>query len=427
MNRSRSLKLFEEAKKRIPGGVNSPVRAFGSVGSQPFFVAKASGSSIWDVDGNRYIDYVASWGPMILGHAHPAVVRAITQSARKGTSYGAPTAAEVDMAERITGAFRSMDQVRLVSSGTEATMSAIRLARGFTKREKILKFEGCYHGHADSLLVKAGSGIATLGIPGSPGVPKELAELTITVPFNDTDAAALALKKHGKDMACVIVEPVAGNMGLVFPVPGFLEELRRLTEKKGIVLIFDEVITGFRLRFGGFQDIAGVRPDMTCLGKIIGGGLPVGAFGGRWDIMETLAPIGPVYQAGTLSGNPLAMAAGLATLSILRDQCDYRALERRTSRLCGEMKKLFRKKGIPVSLAHRGSLFTVFFTDGHVTDLASASRCDTGLYARFFNAMLRHGVSLPPSQFETAFVSFAHTDDDMERTLEACGRSLAEM
>ncbi|HTZ39943.1 MAG TPA: glutamate-1-semialdehyde 2,1-aminomutase [Syntrophales bacterium] len=427
MKRRQSLKLFEEAKKQIPGGVNSPVRAFGSVGSSPFFVAKALKSKIWDVDGNRYIDYVGSWGPMILGHAHPAVVRAIRKAAGRGTSYGAPTAAEVEMARMITRAFPSMDCVRMVSSGTEATMSAIRLARGYTKREKILKFEGCYHGHADSLLVKAGSGMATLGIPGSPGVPKGLAGLTITVPFNDINAVKLAVKKHGKDMACVIVEPMAGNMGLVPPVPGFLEGLRTLTEQKGIVLIFDEVISGFRLRFGGFQDIARVRPDMTCLGKIIGGGLPVGAFGGSRKIMETLAPSGPVYQAGTLSGNPLAMAAGLATLSILRDECDYRALERRTSRLCRGMNKLFRGKGIPAFISQRGSMFTVFFTDKDVTDLLSASQCDTRLFARFFNAMLRHGISLPPSQFETAFVSFAHSEEDIERTLEACRKSLAEM
>ncbi len=427
MKRTRSLELFEEAKKLIPGGVNSPVRAFGSVGSSPFFVAKASGPTVWDVDGNRYIDYVASWGPMILGHAHPAVISAISKSAKKGTSYGAPTAAEVDMAGMIIRAIPSMDRVRMVSSGTEATMSAIRLARGYTKREKILKFDGCYHGHADSLLVKAGSGVATLGIPGSPGVPQELARLTITVPFNDMDALALAVRKHGKDMACVIVEPSAGNMGLVPPAQGFLENMRELTDENGIVLIFDEVITGFRLRFGGYQDIARIRPDMTCLGKIIGGGLPVGAFGGRREIMDTLAPVGPVYQAGTLSGNPLAMAAGMATLTILRDQCDYRALERRTSRLCGGMKKLFRKKGIPVFISQRGSMFTIFFTDGDVTDLASASRCDTRLFARFFNAMLHQGVSLPPSQFETAFVSFAHSDEDIDRTLEACRQSLAEM
>ncbi len=427
MKRSRSLKLFEEAKKIIPGGVNSPVRAFGSVGSSPFFVARASKSKIWDADGNRYIDYVGSWGPMILGHAHPDVVRAIRKAADRGTSYGAPTAAEVEMAGMITKAFPSMDCVRMVSSGTEATMSAIRLARGYTKREKILKFEGCYHGHADSLLVKAGSGVATLGIPGSPGVPKGLAELTLTVPFNDLDAVKLAIRRHGRDMACIIVEPAAGNMGFVPPMPGFLKGLRKLTEQNGIVLIFDEVISGFRLRFGGFQDIVHVRPDMTCLGKIIGGGLPVGAFGGSRRIMGTLAPVGPVYQAGTLSGNPLAMAAGMATLAILRDQCDYRALERLTTRLCRGMNTLFRKKGLPVFIAQRGSMFTVFFTDGEVTDMQSASRCNTELFARFFNAMLRQGVSLPPSQFETAFVSFAHTEEDIEKTLEACRISLDEI
>ena len=306
-------------------------------------------------------------------------------------------------------------------------MSAIRLARGYTGREKILKFEGCYHGHADSLLVKAGSGVATLGIPGSPGIPRGLAELTITVAFNDPAAVRTAVRKHGKELACVIVEPAAGNMGLVPPAPGFLEELREITAERGIVLIFDEVISGFRLRFGGFQDLVGVRPDLTCLGKIIGGGLPVGAFGGRREIMESLAPAGPVYQAGTLSGNPLAMAAGLATLDILKDGSDYRALERRTRRLCDGMMKLFRKKGIAATLNRCGSMFTVFFTEGAVTDFASALRCDTRLFARYFNAMLRRGVSLPPSQFETAFVSFAHTEEDIDRTLEACGSALAEL
>jgi glutamate-1-semialdehyde 2,1-aminomutase len=306
-------------------------------------------------------------------------------------------------------------------------MSAIRLARGYTKREKILKFEGCYHGHADSLLVKAGSGVATLGIPGSPGIPKGLAELTITVPFNDLNAMKTAIRKHGKELACAIVEPTAGNMGLVPPAPGFLDGLRELTEKNGIVLIFDEVISGFRLHFGGFQDIAGIHPDMTCLGKIIGGGLPVGAFGGSRKIMETLAPVGPVYQAGTLSGNPLAMAAGMATLAVLENESDYRILERRTSRLCKGIRKLFQKKGLPVFIARRGSMFTAFFTDSEVTDFASALRCDTQLFARFFNAMLRHGISIPPSQFETAFVSFAHSEEDIERTIEACRKSLSEM
>ena len=425
--RKKSDALFKQAKKLIPGGVNSPVRAFGSVGSTPFFVRKASGSKVWDEDGKLYIDYVGSWGPMILGHAHPAVVDAIRAAAKRGTSYGAPTAAEVEMAAAITRAFPSMDLVRMVSSGTEATMSAIRLARGYTGRERILKFEGCYHGHVDSLLVKAGSGVATLGIPGSPGIPKGLAELTVTVPFNDLAAAKTAVKRYGRELACVIIEPAAGNMGLVLPAPGFLEGLREITAASGIVLIFDEVISGFRLRFGGFQDLAGVRPDLTCLGKIIGGGLPVGAFGGRRDIMEALAPAGPVYQAGTLSGNPLAMAAGLATLGILESGADYRDLDRKTRRLCGGMMKLFRKKGIAATLARRGSMFTVFFTDREVTDFSSALRCDTGLFARYFKAMLRHGVSLPPSQFETAFVSFAHSPEDIDRTLEACEKALASL
>jgi glutamate-1-semialdehyde 2,1-aminomutase len=320
-----------------------------------------------------------------------------------------------------------MELVRLVSSGTEATLSAIRLARGYTGRERILKFEGCYHGHVDSLLVKAGSGVATLGIPGSPGIPKGLAELTVTVPFNDLAAAKTAVKRFGRELACVIVEPAAGNMGLVLPAPGFLEGLREITAASGIVLIFDEVISGFRLRFGGFQDLAGVRPDLTCLGKIIGGGLPVGAFGGRRDIMEALAPAGPVYQAGTLSGNPLAMAAGLATLGILESGADYRNLDRKTRRLCDGMMKLFRKKGIAATLARRGSMFTVFFTDREVTDFSSALRCDTRLFARYFKAMLRQGVSLPPSQFETAFVSFAHSPEDIDRTLEACEKALASL
>jgi len=314
MKRTRSLALFEEAKKLIPGGVNSPVRAFGSVGSSPFFISRAAGSNVWDADGNRYIDYVGSWGPMILGHAHPAVVDAIRRAAKRGTSYGAPTAAEVEMAGTITRAFPSMEQVRMVSSGTEAAMSAIRLARGYTGREKILKFEGCYHGHADSLLVKAGSGVATLGIPGSPGIPAGLAALTITVPFNDPAAVRTAVRKHGKELACVIVEPAAGNMGLVPPRPGFLDGLREITARHGILLIFDEVITGFRVAYGGAQNHYGIRPDLTTLGKVIGGGLPVGAYGGRAEIMDMLAPSGATYQAGTLSGNPLAMAAGIATL-----------------------------------------------------------------------------------------------------------------
>ncbi|MEA3471257.1 MAG: glutamate-1-semialdehyde 2,1-aminomutase, partial [Thermodesulfobacteriota bacterium] len=328
--RKRSAALFEKAGKYISGGVNSPVRACGSVGASPLFIEKASGSRIYDADGREYIDYVSSWGPMIAGHAHPSVVGAIKKAAGKGTSYGAPTEAEIEMAELIVKAFPSIDMVRMVNSGTEAAMSAIRLARGFTGREKIVKFEGCYHGHVDSLLVKAGSGVATLGIPGSPGIPGPFAEMTVTVPYNDIDSFQSAVDIHGDSIACVIVEPVAGNMGVVPPRAGFLEKLREITRERGIILIFDEVITGFRLTYGGFQNLADIEPDLTCLGKIIGGGLPVGAFGGRKEIMEELAPLGPVYQAGTLSGNPLAMAAGIATLKILSDKKVYEELERKT-------------------------------------------------------------------------------------------------
>ncbi len=428
MSHKSSRSLFEKALKYIPGGVNSPVRAFQAVASTPVFMERASGSRIYDVEGREYIDYVSSWGPMILGHCHPEVVHAVREAAARGTSYGAPTEGEVEMAELIVEAFPSVDMVRMVSSGTEAAMSAIRLARGYTGREKIIKFAGCYHGHADSLLVKAGSGVATLGIPGSPGVPARLAELTLTLPFNDTEAVIEALNYHGKETACIIVEPVAGNMGVVLPEEGFLETLREITRRYGILLIFDEVITGFRLTYGGFQNLAGIKPDLTCLGKIIGGGLPVGAFGGRREIMEKLAPAGPVYQAGTLSGNPLAMSAGIATLSVLkRSGGEYRALEHRTSSLCGELQKLFDRKGIPVRINRAGSMFTVFFTPEKVFDFHSAAKSDTDLYARYFRGMLRNGISLAPSQFEAAFLSFAHTDEDMEKTLRACELTLKKM
>jgi len=422
-----SAALFEEAKRYIPGGVNSPVRAFKAVGATPVFISKASGSRIWDVEGNEYIDYVSSWGPMILGHSHPAVVDAINEAAKKGTSYGTPTEMEIEMARLVTRAFPSIDLVRMVSSGTEAAMSAIRLARGYTGRDKIIKFEGCYHGHSDSLLVKAGSGVATLGIPGSPGVPKSLAELTVTLPFNNIEAVRFAVDKYGDDVACIIIEPVAGNMGVVPPRSGFLEELRKITYERGILLIFDEVITGFRLTCGGFQNLAGIEPDLTCLGKIIGGGLPVGAFGGKREIMGKLAPDGPVYQAGTLSGNPLAMAAGVATLKILEEKNNYETLEKKTSRLCEEIKRVFEKRQIPVSINRMGSMFTLFFTDSEVFDFASASRCDTGLFARYFRGMLSNGISIAPSQFETSFVSLAHTDEDMDMTLKACSAVLKDL
>jgi glutamate-1-semialdehyde 2,1-aminomutase len=417
--------LFEKAKKIIPGGVNSPVRAFGAVQATPIFIREAQGSRVIDVDGNEYVDYIMSWGPMMLGHSHPVVTEAIRQAAGRGASYGAPTEMEVEMADIIIDAIPSLQMVRMVSSGTEAVMSAIRLARGYTGRNKIIKFTGCYHGHADSLLVKAGSGIATLGIPGSPGIPEALAELTITLPFNDIKAVEAAVELHRDDLACVIIEPVAGNMGVVPPKPGFLEKLRDITQRQGVLLIFDEVITGFRLTYGGYQNLIQIEPDLTCLGKVIGGGLPVGAFGGKREIMERLAPIGPVYQAGTLSGNPVVMAAGLATLQILRDNRDaYEMLDRRTFHVCGEILALFAQKGLPVTINRAGSMFTIFFSPEEVFDFASASRSDTEMFARYFRGMLANGINLAPSQFEAAFLSFAHTPDDIEKTLAACAQTL---
>jgi glutamate-1-semialdehyde 2,1-aminomutase len=418
-----SQNLFAQAQKVIPGGVNSPVRAFKAVGGTPVFIREAAGAKVTDTDGNEYIDYVASWGPMILGHSRPEVVAAIRDAAGRGTSYGAPTASEICMAERLVSAFPSIEMVRMVSSGTEATMTAIRLARGFTGRDKIVKFTGCYHGHADSLLVKAGSGVATLGIPGSPGVPKALAELTITLPYNDAEQARSVMARHGEEIACIIVEPVAGNMGVVPPRPGFLETLREITHTSGAVLIFDEVITGFRLAYGGWQTLTGIVPDLTCLGKIIGGGLPVGALGGRREIMEHLAPTGPVYQAGTLSGNPLAMAAGIATLDLLR-KMPYPEIDRMAADLCAGFLNLFREKGIPVRINRVGSMFTLFFTSDEVVDFDSASRSDTELFARFFRGMLAAGINLAPAQFEAGFVSFAHTDEEIARTVDACARTL---
>ncbi len=419
-----SASLFEHAKTIIPGGVNSPVRAFKAVDSIPLFIARAGGSRIYDIEGREYIDYMASWGPMILGHSHPEVVAAIQKAAERGTSYGATTELEVEMAQCVVDAFPSMDMVRMVSSGTEAVMSAIRLARGYTGKNRIIKFEGCYHGHADSLLVKAGSGIATLGIPGSPGIPPALAELTITLPFNNTETLKSCVDKYSDDLACIIVEPVAGNMGVVLPKYGFLETMREITRRRRILLIFDEVITGFRLCYGGFQNLAGIDPDLTCLGKIIGGGLPVGAFGGRRDIMEHLAPVGPVYQAGTLSGNPVAMSAGLATLKILDKNRDgYNGLERKTASLCEEMKKCFDQANVPIQINRIGSMFTVFFNYGEVADFHTAGKSDTNRFARYFNGMLGRGINLAPSQFEAVFVSFAHTDGDIGKTLDACAET----
>jgi glutamate-1-semialdehyde 2,1-aminomutase len=419
-----SESLFQSAQRLIPGGVNSPVRAFRGVGGTPFFVARASGARIEDVDGRSYLDFLGSWGPLILGHAAPAVVEALSEAARRGTSYGAPTGAEVEMAELITQAVPSMEMVRLVSSGTEAAMSAIRLARGATGRDLVVKFDGCYHGHADSLLVKAGSGGVTFGVPDSRGVPAALAALTMALPFNDLGAASRLMAERGHEVAVVVVEPVAGNMGVVPPAPGYLQGLRELCTRHGALLLFDEVITGFRVAHGGAQALYSVRPDLTCLGKIIGGGLPVGAYGGRRDLMEQVAPLGGVYQAGTLSGNPLAVAAGMATLRALEDPAAYRRLEALGARLEAGLGEGARRAGIPFTVNRVGSMLTGFFTDGPVVDLASAKRSDTARYGRFFHGMLGRGVFLAASQFEAAFVSLAHTEEDLDLAAAAAAETL---
>ena len=418
---SESKRLLDAATRVIPGGVNSPVRAFRAVGGAPPFIQRGEGARLWDADGRSYIDFVGSWGPLILGHAAPAVVEAVTEAARRGTSYGAPTALEVEMAETLSTAYPSMEMVRLVSSGTEAAMSAIRVARGATGRDLLLKFDGCYHGHADSLLVKAGSGGATFGIPDSKGVPAALAELTLTVAFNDLTAVRDLFRQRGDRIAAVIVEPVAGNMGVVPPAAGFLEGLREVTREHGALLIFDEVITGFRIGYGGAQERYGVRPDLTCLGKIIGGGLPVGAYGGSRKVMSEVSPLGGVYQAGTLSGNPLAVAAGLAAIRAL-DRRAYERLETLGARLERGLLEGARKAGVPLTVNRVGSMLTAFFCPGPVVDYASARRSDTERYARFFGAMLERGVYLAPSQFEAAFVSLAHSEAD----LDAAGRATAE-
>jgi glutamate-1-semialdehyde 2,1-aminomutase len=421
---TRSESLFHSAQRLIPGGVNSPVRAFRGVGGTPFFVASARGARIEDVDGRSYIDFLGSWGPLILGHAAPAVVEALSEAARRGTSYGAPTAAEVEMAELITRAVPSMEMVRLVSSGTEAAMSAIRLARGATGRDLVVKFDGCYHGHADSLLVKAGSGGVTFGVPDSRGVPASLAALTMALPFNDLAAASRFMDDRGQEVAVVVVEPVAGNMGVVPPAPGFLAGLRELCTRHGALLLFDEVITGFRVAYGGAQALYGVRPDLTCLGKIIGGGLPVGAYGGRRDLMEQVAPLGGVYQAGTLSGNPLAVAAGMATLRALEDPASYRRLETLGARLASGLAEAARRAGVPLTVNRVGSMLTGFFTGEPVVDLVSAKRSDTARYGRFFHGMLERGVFLAASQFEAAFVSLAHTEEDLDSAARAAAETL---
>ncbi len=419
-----SESLFSRSQELIPGGVNSPMRAFRGVGGAPFFVARAAGARMWDVDGRAYIDFLGSWGPLILGHAPPAVVQEITDTARRGTSYGAPTPQEVELAERITRAVPSIQMVRLVNSGTEAAMSAIRLARGATGREAIVKFEGCYHGHADSLLVKAGSGGATFSLPDSMGVPASLAALTVTLPFNDLEPVRRVMEAQGRDVAAIIVEPVAGNMGVVPPLPGFLSGLRELCDRCGALLIFDEVITGFRVSGGGAQARYAVRPDLTCLGKIIGRGLTVGAYGGRRELMRQVSPLGGVYQAGTLSGNPLAVAAGLVALKALEQTSVYQHLEDLGRGLQEGLEMAARKAGVPLTVNRVGSMLTAFFTEGPVTDYTSAKRSDTQRYAAFFHGMLRRGVFLPPSQFEAAFVSLAHSGAEIESAAWAATESL---
>src|SRR5215813_14284021 len=417
----KSEKLFITAQDLIPGGVNSPVRAFRGVGGTPRFISSARGATITDVDGRTYTDYVGSFGPMILGHADEEVIAAIQEVAAKGTSFGAPTELEINLAHEVIDAVPSIEMVRMVSSGTEATMSAIRLARGVTGRTKLVKFEGCYHGHADSLLVKAGSGVATLGLPDSPGVPTSLAESTITVPYNDGVALQRVFSQH-RDIAAVIIEPVVGNMGCVPPQAGYLETVRDVTRANGSLLIFDEVMTGFRVARGGAQELYNINPDITTLGKIIGGGLPVGAYGGSKELMRNIAPAGPIYQAGTLSGNPLSMTAGIVMLRRLRDRSIYEALERSTSKLCEGLTAAAQEVGVKTTINRVGSMWTSFFTDQPVTDWVSASRCDRELYGRFFHAMLAEGVYLAPSQFEAAFLGSTHTDEIVDQTIAAAQR-----
>lgn len=423
--RPRSQEIFRRATDVLVGGVNSPVRAFRAVGGEPIVVDHAAGARLWDADDNEYIDYVCSWGALILGHAHPTVVQAVADQSRRGTSYGMPTELEVDLASRIRKALPSCEKVRFVSSGTEATMSAVRLARAATNRDLIIKFDGCYHGHSDSFLSEAGSGLATLGIAACPGVPQALAELTLNAPYNDAGAVEKLFAQHPDKIAAVIVEPVAANMGVVPPKPGFLHALREMTSKSGAVLIFDEVITGFRVCYGGAQTLFGIAPDLTTLGKIIGGGLPVAAYGGRRDLMDRVAPLGPVYQAGTLSGNPLAMSAGIASLDLLASPGFYESLEARSKRLGDGIVAAIGETGAAATATRVGSLLTLFFSREPITDYAAAKKCDTKRFAAFFRAMLDRGIFLAPSQFEAAFVSAAHTDADIDRTLAAVNESLA--
>ena len=433
LNLEKSLEAFEEAKTLMPGGVNSPVRSYRNVDCNPPFIARGEGAHIFDIDGNEYVDYVLSWGPLVAGHAHPAVVSALADAAARGTSYGAPTTLESDLVRLVQKAYPSMQLVRMVNSGTEATMSALRLARGFTGRSKIVKFVGCYHGHSDSLLVDAGSGLATFGVPSSPGVTEGVAKDTITVPFNDTDAITRVMTEYGKDIACIIVEPVAGNMGCVLPENGYLDTLRALTEKHGALLIFDEVMCGFRASLGGAQAAYGITPDLTCLGKIIGGGLPCAAYGGRRDIMEQIAPAGPVYQAGTLSGNPLAMTAGIETLKLILKEPEpgeadaSRALTLKTKKLVLGLESAARKVGVKIQAHQAGSMFSIFFNEGKVKDYASSAASDQEAFKVWFRAMLEQGIYLAPSQFETLFLSLAHTDEDIDRTIAAAEKAFAQV
>ena len=427
MDFSHSEELFARAQRVIPGGVNSPVRAFKSVGGKPVFIRRGEGSRVYDEDGNCFIDYVCSWGPLILGHAHPEVFEAIRRAAADGTTFGASTALEVELAEMIVEAVPSIEMVRLVSSGTEALMSAIRVARGFTGRSKVIKFEGCYHGHSDGLLAKAGSGVTTLGIPDSAGVPAGVTSDTITLPYNDIRAVTHAMKEIGDEVACIVIEPIAGNMGVIPPRPGYLQGLRDICDQFGALLLFDEVITGFRVAYGGAQELYGVKPDLTTLGKIIGGGLPVGAYGGKREIMDVVAPLGPVYQAGTLSGNPLAVSAGIATLNVLRKPGLYEGLQQKADALSMGLLDAANQAGVSVQLNSAGSMMTLFFTESEVFDYASAKLSDTARYARYFSGMLNRGIYLAPSQFEAAFVSTALSQEDIEATVNAAREAMREL
>jgi glutamate-1-semialdehyde 2,1-aminomutase len=424
MEKGISSQLYAKAQKVMPGGVNSPVRAFNAVGGEPLFIKSAKGCTITDVDGNEFIDYVSSWGPLIFGHAHPRIVEAIIRQAELGTSYGASTELEIELAEKVVNAVPSIDVVRMVNSGTEAVMSALRLARGITGRDKIIKFEGCYHGHGDSLLVKAGSGLASLGIPECPGIVSSLAEKTLNLPFNDAEQVRQLFAKEGSEIAALIVEPVAGNMGAIPPLPGFLETLREETKKAGALLIFDEVITGFRISLGGAQNIFGVTPDITCLGKIIGGGLPVGAYGGSKEVMAHISPVGSIYQAGTLSGNPLAMAAGNVMVDLLSEPRVYDLLEKKSKKLCDGLQKNVQELGISAQFTRVGSMFSMFFTDQKIENFDTVKTCDTEFFKRYFNALLEEGIYIAPSQFEVGFMSAIHSDEEIDQTIAVSLKAL---